>query len=259
MKGRVAAVAAGSAGLGYATAEALAREGADVFICSRSAERVDHAVRQLTAVGGGRIAGAAIDLSDAAGCTRLITETAERFGGPDCLLINTAGPRPGFALDADDETWQRAFEALVLSTVRLTRLAIPRMVARGGGRILAVTSTTIRQPIPDLVLSNSLRAAVTGFLKSAASEYAKDNVLINCLAPGRFATERVTSLDANRATAEGLPLAQVQQRSLADIPIGRYGDAQEYGAIAAFLLSFANTYLTGTHVYCDGGQLRAVL
>ena len=265
LRDRVAAVGGGTAGLGYATAEALLREGARVFICSRSPDRVRAAVERLSAVAvdrgapSGRVAGMALDLSQEDDCPRFIEETEARFGRLDCLLLNTGGPPHGYALDADDATWLRAFETLVLSTVRLTRMAIPRMLALGGGRILAVTSTSVRQPIPDLVLSNSLRGAVVGFLKSAANEYAARNVLINCLAPGRFATERVSSGDAVRAASEGLPVEEIRRRSLATIPAGRYGEAAEYGAVAAFLLSFANTYLTGSHVYCDGGQLRAVL
>jgi 3-oxoacyl-[acyl-carrier protein] reductase len=265
LRGRVAAVGGGSAGLGFATAVALLREGARVFICSRSAERVRAALQRLEGVareageGEGRVAGLALDLGRADDCTRLVEATEARFGRLDCLLLNTGGPPHGHAFDADDATWQQAFETLVLSAVRLTRLAVPRMRAQGGGRILAVTSTSVRQPIPDLVLSNSLRAAVVGFLKSAANECAEHNVLINCLAPGRFATERVLGADARRAAAEGLPLEEVRRRSLATIPAGRYGDAAEYAAVATFLLSFANTYVTGTHVYCDGGALRSTL
>jgi 3-oxoacyl-[acyl-carrier protein] reductase len=260
LRDRVAAVGGGTAGLGYATAEALLREGAKVVVCSRSAERVQAAVARLASVADpGRVVGLSADLATAEGCERLVGEAESRFGGLDCLLINTGGPPHGHALEADDAAWRAAFELLVLSTVRLTRLAVPRMVARGGGRILAVTSTSVRQPIPDLVLSNSLRAAVVGFLKSAASEYAAHNVLINCLAPGRFATERVAALDAQRAAAGGASPQEVQRASAAAIPAGRYGEAAEYGAVAAFLLSFANTYITGTHVYCDGGLLRTVL
>ena len=260
LRGKVAAVGGASAGLGYATAEELAREGAAVVIASRSAERIASAAERLRhAVPGADVLAVVADLSTPEGCAALIEGATAGYGGLDCLLLNGGGPKHGYALDADDAAWHTALDAVLLAVVRQMRLALPAMLARGGGRVLAVTSTSVRQPIPDLVLSNSLRAAVVGFLKSLANEYAARNVLINCLAPGRFGTERVLSADAARAERQGLSPEAEARRSMAQIPIGRYGEAPEYACAATFLLSFANTYMTGTHVYCDGGQLRTVL
>lgn len=256
----MAVVGGASAGLGYATAEELAREGAALVIGSRSAERIGAAAERLRlAVPGASVLPVVADLSTAEGCAALLDAAASEYGGLDCLLLNSGGPPHGLSLDGGDEVWRAAFESVLLTVVRQVRQAVPMMADRGGGRIVAVTSTSVRQPIPDLVLSNSLRAAVVGFLKGLANEYAASNILINCLAPGRFATARVVSADESRARRAGRDPEEEARRSRAAIPIGRYGDAAEFGRLAAFLLSFANTYTTGTHVYCDGGQLRTTL
>lgn len=260
MKGKVAVVGGASAGLGYAVAEELAREGALLVIGSRSAERIAEAAdRVRQAVPGAEVLPVTADLSTEEGCAALIGAATSAHGGLDGLLLNSGGPKHGHALDGNDDDWRAAFEAVVLTVVRQVRLAVPAMAARGGGRIVAVTSTSIRQPIPDLVLSNSLRAAVVGFLKSLANECAAQNVLINCLAPGRFATARVVSADLARARKTGVDPEEEARRSMAQIPIRRYGEAPEFARMAAFLLSFANTYTTGTHVYCDGGQVRTTM
>lgn len=257
LEGKVAAVGGGSAGLGLATAAELVREGANVVIASRSASRVREAAATLRRMGGrGEVTGLAADLATEEGCRALVDTAVQRHGGLDCLLLNAGGPAKGYALDADDAAWRLAFDLVVLSAVRQVRLAVPHMVARGGGRILAVTSTSVRQPIPDLVLSNALRSAVVTFLKSVANEYTARGVLVNCLAPGRIATERIVELDTARAQREGVPAEEIERRHLANIPAGRYGTAQEYGRVAAFLLSFANTYISGAHVYVDGGMVK---
>ncbi len=254
---RVAVIGGGSAGLGFATAAELAREGAHVVIASRSEARVHEAVESLRRLGGpGEVSGVAADLGTEAGCNTLFETAVARHGGVDCLLLNAGGPAKGYALDADDAAWRKAFELVVLSVVRQVRLAVPHMVARGGGRLLAVTSTSVRQPIPDLVLSNALRSAVVTFLKSVANEYTARGVLVNCLAPGRIATERIVQLDTARAAQEGVTADEITRRWLPNIPAGRYGRADEYGRVAAFLLSYANTYISGTHVYVDGGMVK---
>ena len=260
LRGKVAAIGGGSAGLGLATAMALAGEGASVVLASRSAARVQQAVSAVRAAsGGGDASGVVADLSTAEGCEAFLAAVQGRHGGLDCLLLNGGGPRQGLALETDDAGWRQAFEGVVLSVVRQVRLAVPLMLARGGGRIVAVTSTSVRQPIPDLVLSNALRAAVVGFCKCVANEYAARGVLVNCLAPGRIATERIVSLDAARSAREGIPPEEIERHHLAGIPAGRYGRPEEYGRAAAFLLSFANTYITGSHVYVDGGLVRSPL
>ncbi len=260
LNGRVVVVGGGSAGLGLATAVACAREGAAVVLGSRVAQRVAAAVDAVRRqVPGADVAGVVADLSQAEGCAGLIEAAVTRHGGLDGLLLNTGGPPAGRVLDADDATWTAAFEAVVLPIVRLTRLAVPRMRQRGGGRILAVTSTSVREPVGDLVLSGALRAAGVGFLKSLADACAPDGILVNALAPGRFATERIALLDGRRASESGRSLEAVQADLRRAIPLDRYGEPEEYGRAAAFLLSFANTYITGTHVYCDGGALRTVL
>ncbi len=260
LDGRVVVIGGGSAGLGLATAITCAREGAAVVLGSRSRERVAAAVDTVRRQApGADVHGVSADLSGAEGCAGLIEAAVARHDGLDALLLNGGGPPAGRALDADDATWTAAFEALVLSVVRQTRLAVPYMRRRGGGRILAVTSTSVRQPTADLVLSGALRAAAVGFLKSLADHCAPDGILVNALAPGRFATDRVRSLDTRRAADTGRSFEAVQADLIRAVPLGRYGDPEEYARLAAFLLSSANTYITGTHLYCDGGALRTVL
>lgn len=259
LQGRIALVTAASKGLGRASALALAREGCDLAICSRDEAAVSAAAEAIRQETGRRVLAMAADMSRADDIQRLIAATMAEYGGVDVLVSNTGGPAPGQFQDFDDQAWQGAFESLLLSAVRLTRAVLPSMRARGGGRILYITSGAVKQPIPNLILSNSLRAAVTGMMKTLSAEVARDGITVNCVAPGRIDTERVRSLDENAARRTGKEAVQVRAESAARIPAGRYGTPEEFGNAVAFLASGTASYITGTTLVVDGGNVNTLL
>lgn len=258
LRGKVAAVAAANQGLGYAVAEVMAREGARVCICGRRADAVEAAVATLRQDTGAEVAGLPVDLSTPDGPQRFVDATVRAFGGVDVLICNAGGPSPGTFDELDDSRWQAAFDLTLMSTVRLIRAALPSMRSRGGGRIAAITSTSVKQPIPGLLLSNSLRAAVTGLLKTVSAEFAKDGILVNAVAPGRINTSRVRQIDSDRAQRTGSSPDAVAADYQRAIDLGRYGEAEEFARAVAFVASWANTYQTGTVVSVDGGIVRSV-
>ncbi|MGY1680582.1 SDR family oxidoreductase [Geodermatophilus sp. SYSU D01176] len=258
LTGRVALVTAASKGLGRATATRLAAEGARVVVSSRGAEQLARTAAEIAEETGAQVESCPADVSDAADLDRLLRETRERLGGVDVLVNNAGGPRPGGFDALDDAAWQEAFELNLLSTVRLFRGVLPHMRAQGWGRIVTIASSSIRQPIDDLTLSNTFRVGLLGLAKSVALEVAGDGVLVNTLGPGRIATDRVATLDAARAERSGRPVEEVRAQQEAGIPVGRYGTAEEFAKVAAFLASGANTYVTGQHLLVDGGMVRAI-
>jgi 3-oxoacyl-[acyl-carrier protein] reductase len=250
---RRALVSGASRGLGRAIALALAAEGAEVIAVARSIERLNE-LQGLDQLGQGKITGQVCDLADASAIDGL----AAMMEHVDILVLNTGGPPPGPASDTPDAVWTKQFETMFLSAVRLTRLALPGMRKRRFGRILAVVSSGVIQPIPNLGVSNALRSALIGWAKTLASEVAGEGITVNCLAPGRIATDRVAELDQGRAKREGIDIEQVEKESRAAIPAGRYGDATEFASVAAFLASPQASYMTGGIVRVDGGMIRSV-
>ena len=258
LDGRVALVTAASKGLGRATATQLAAEGAKVMISSRGEEQLAKTAAEITEATGARVEYCAADVSDAADLARLVEETERRLGGVDVLVNNAGGPRPGGFEALDDAAWAEAFELNLMSTVRLIRGVLPHMRSQGWGRIVTIASSSIKQPIENLLLSNTYRVAILGLAKSLAIEFAPDGVLINTVGPGRIATDRVAGLDANRAKQVGISIEEVRAQTEKAIPLGRYGTAEEFGKVATFLVSGANTYLTGQHFLVDGGMVKAI-
>ena len=258
LTGRVALVTAASKGLGRATARQLAAEGARVMISSRGAEQLARTAAEIAEQTGARVEHCAADVSSAADLARLLAETEQRLGGVDVLVNNAGGPRAGGFDALDDAAWQEAFELNLLSSVRLVRGVLPHMRAQRWGRIVTIASSSIKQPIEDLLLSNSFRVALLGLAKTLAVEFAPDGVLINTLGPGRIATDRVATLDAGRASRAGVPVEDVRARAEAGIPLGRYGTPEEFAKVAPFLASGANTYVTGQAFLVDGGMVRAL-
>jgi 3-oxoacyl-[acyl-carrier protein] reductase len=258
LTGRVALVTAASKGLGRATATQLAAEGARVMISSRGADQLAQTAKEIADATGAQVEHCPADVSDAADLDRLLRETQERLGGVDVLVNNAGGPPPGGFDALDDAKWQQAFELNLLSTVRLFRGVLPHMREQRWGRIVTVASSSIKQPIDNLTLSNTLRVGLLGLAKSVALEVAPDGVLVNTIGPGRIATDRVASLDAGRAEKTGLSVEEVRAQSEAGIPLGRYGTAEEFAKVAAFLASGANTYVTGQNFLVDGGMVRAI-
>jgi 3-oxoacyl-[acyl-carrier protein] reductase len=246
---RRALVTGASRGLGRAIALALADEGADVIAVARNLDRLN----QLAA-SSGSITARACDLSDPVAIQGL----AEALASVDVLVLNTAGPPPSTAAETSDDAWSAQFEAMFLSAVRLTRLALPGMRKRGFGRIIAVVSSGVIQPIPNLGISNAIRLALVGWAKTLASEVAGQGITVNCVAPGRIATDRVAELDQGRARREGIGLDEVERQARAAIPAGRYGEAAEFASMATFLASTQASYITGSIVRVDGGMIRSV-
>jgi len=258
VSGRVALVCAASKGLGRASAEALARDGFRVAICSRGGPALHETAAAIHAAGAEAVAIEA-DLRKLDDIARVIDTTVRTFGGLDVLVTNTGGPPSGPFVSLDERAWADAIDSLLLSVVRLCRAAIPQMQARGGGRIINITSISVKQPIDGLVLSNALRAAVTGLAKTLATELAAHNILVNCVAPGYTRTDRVVELAEQTAAREGVSAALVESRIVEKIPLGRMGDAREFAAVVAFLASPAASYVTGATIQVDGGWTRGLV
>ena len=258
LAGRAALVTAGSSGLGYACAVELAREGARVALCSRELERAQDAAERITAQTGNEVLAFAADVSQPAELERLFGRLAELLGALDILICNAGGPPAGRFEALSEDQWAGAVQLTLMSVVRSVRLALPLMDQSGGGRILAITSSSAKQPIDNLTLSNTLRPAVQGLCKSLSLELAGHNVQVNTLAPGRIDTERIAVLDAAAAQLRGLTPAQVREASERGIPMGRLGQPGEFGRVAAFLCSPAAAYLNGVNLLIDGGAVMSV-
>jgi 3-oxoacyl-[acyl-carrier protein] reductase len=259
LKGKCAIVCAASKGLGKASARALAMEGASVVICARDADTLRGTATELQKATGSRVIPIAADVSKADDIDRLVASAATELGGIDVLVTNTGGPRSApFAAITDDE-WRAAIDSLLMSVVRLSRAVIPHMRRRGGGRLIHITSVSVKQPIDGLVLSNSLRAAVTGLSKTLASELAADGILVNAVAPGFTATDRVAELTEATARREGIPPDVVLRRTEERIPMKRMGTPDEFGAAVAFLASERASYITGVTLQVDGGFIRSLV
>lgn len=240
-------------------AAALAGEGANVAIFSRDEAAIEAAARDIEAVashGAQVLALAAADVADPEAAQRVVQATVEHFGGVDILYNNAGGPKPGYFDDLSDADWERAFELNLLSAVRLTRAVLPYMRQKGWGRIITGTSSAVRQPIENLMLSNSIRSATTAWSKTLSDQLAPHGITVNCLAPGRIKTERLVQLDEDAARRQGRSFEEVTAERLAAIPAGRYGEPEEFGAAAAFLASEPARYITGITLLVDGGQFR---
>jgi 3-oxoacyl-[acyl-carrier protein] reductase len=258
LKGKVAMVAGASRGLGFAVAEALARDGALVSMSSSNLASIDEAAKRISA-GGATVLGTVVDVRNADHITGWAEKTRERFGGIDLLFTNGGGPPSGAAVSFDDAAWQSAIDLLLFSALRMVRAVVPSMKARGGGAILMSTSASVKEPIPNLGLSTVLRASVSALSKTLALELAADKIRVNQIIPGRIDTDRVKSLDEIAARKQGITAEQAKTKAIGTIPMGRYGEAAEYGRVAAFVLSDAAAYMTGSTVQVDGGLIRSVL
>ncbi|VXC45169.1 SDR family oxidoreductase [Arthrobacter sp. 8AJ] len=260
--GRTVLVAASTGGLGLAVARALAAEGAKVAIVGRRRDRADEIVGELQAAYGGIPGFAAIaveaDLTVQGGVEAAVAQTESGLGPIDILVLNGPGPKPGAAATLGSEDIAAAFDTLVKPHQALVALTLPGMRERRWGRILAVGSSGVAAPLPNLAISNTGRAALAAYLKTLAAEVALDGVTVNLLLPGRIATDRVTELDQAAAKRRGTTLEEIRLESRKTIPARRYGEPAEFGAAAAFLCSAPASYITGVALRCDGGLIRSL-
>ncbi len=255
LKGKTALIIASSKGLGKAIASQLTAEGCNVMLTSRDATQLEKTRRELLTIARGQVKCHPCDITNIAEIKALIAETRNLLAPID-ILINNAGGPPGGGFDQlDDDAWQAAFELNLLSYVRIIREVLPDMKERGG-RIINVTSSSIKQPIPGLLLSNAFRMGILGLSKSLATELAPYNILVNTVAPGRIATDRTAYLDQLRADKRGVTREQVEQESLQNIPLQRYGDPEEFARVVCFLASGASSYVTGSTLMVDGGMVK---
>ncbi|MCZ7554142.1 MAG: 3-oxoacyl-ACP reductase [Anaerolineae bacterium UTCFX2] len=251
-------VTGGSSGLGFATALELAREGALVAVNSRDLGRIEQAIEKIKNETGQVAIAAAGDLTIASEPARIVTEAAETLGGLDLLLTNAGGPPQGKFETFDDEAWDNAVQLSFLSHVRLIRAALPYLRKSLAPSVLTVTSLSVKQPIPDLILSNSVRSATIGLTKSLALEIGGEGIRFNSILPAWTETERVQALMQHRALSRGTTIEEEIQRQAASSALGRMGRAEEFGRVAAFLLSPAASYLTGMMLSFDGGMYRGI-
>lgn len=256
LRNRVALVAASSKGLGRAVAMALAGEGARVMLISRDAQQLEQTRADIVEHTGVEVACCACDITDPEAITALVEATHQQLGRVDILVNNAGGPPGGGFEQLDDTAWQGAFELNLLSYVRLIRAFLPDLKEADGGRIINITSSSIKQPIPGLLLSNAFRMGLLGLGKSLAEELAPYGILVNTVGPGRIATDRTVYLDGLKAEKRGVPIEQVQEESRRAIPLQRYGDPDEFAKVVTFLASGASSYVTGTALMVDGGMVK---
>ena len=259
LKGKVALVAAASQGLGRAVAEELAAEGVALILCARHDAVLQQTCAAIAQAHGTPVLGLATDVADPAAVARLVQAGLVRFGRIDILVTNAGGPPAGTFATLNAAQWEAATHLLLTSVVELTRAVLPGMQERGWGRILNITSISVKQPVANLMLSNSLRAAVTGMARTLATEVAAQGITVNNILPGYTRTERVVGLAEAAATREGISPAEATARWEAEIPMRRLGEPREFAALAAFLCSERASYITGTSVPVDGGWIRSLL
>jgi 3-oxoacyl-[acyl-carrier protein] reductase len=258
LEGLVALVTASSKGLGRATALQLAAEGAKVVLCARGKEALE-ATRDEVAAVGAEVLAVRADLTVPEASQTLVKAAIERFGGLDILIANAGGPPPGGFQDLDEAAWQNAIDLTLMSVVRLCYAALPSLKASAQGSILAFTSVSVKQPLPNLVLSNSLRLGVTGLVKSLADEVAAEGIRVNAICPGWTRTDRVEQLLQDRATRGGTTVETEAAAVAQAIPLGRIGTPDEFARAAAFLVSPAASYITGVSLLVDGGMYRGAI
>ena len=258
LAGKVALVAASSKGLGKASALALAREGARVTICARTEADLDAAAAEISRETGAEVLAVPADVTSAAGIHSVVAATAERFGGVDVLVNNSGGPAKGQFADFTDEDWRRAFEVVTLNFVRFVREVVPHMRRQRWGRIVGIQSTSVKQPVQGIDLSNALRPGIAGLMKSLMPDLAKDGITINLVLPGMFLTSRIIA-GAGRSPEGDQALQAQLAPTAATIPVGRLGDPMELGSLVTFLASQQASYITGAVYQVDGGLTRSNL
>ncbi len=258
VRGKVAMIAASTKGLGYGIARELAKEGVQVAVASRSQENIKTAVESLRNETGARIEGFVCDMTKRGSIEDWIGRVIDTFGTIDMAVANAGGPPPGTFDEIEESGWENAYNLTLMSTVRLIRGVLPAMRAKKAGSILTITSSTVKEPLDSLLLSNVFRSGVTSLVKTMSRSLASEGIRINNLMPGRFDTDRVQQLDGSIARQKDI--SYTNQRHLMEqaIPLKRYGTTEEFGKAASFLLSDAASYITGASIIIDGGTMKTV-
>ena len=259
LRDRVAVVLAASKGMGFAVASGLAREGCRVAICARRKPELERAAVSIERETGRPVFRRPLDVYRTASIGPFLSAVGKHWAPPDILVVNGGGPPPGAPLDLADRDWKKAARSTLLSAISWMRAVAPGMMRRGWGRILAIESLSIKQPIDNLALSNTMRAGVAGFVKSLARAAAPRGVTVNVLCPGMMRTDRLRELAGVRAKQAGVSVDEIYRRMAAEIPAGRIGDPEEFAAAAVFLASDPARYITGTALQVDGGACRGLL
>ncbi len=259
LKGKVAIVAASSKGMGKATAMGLAAEGARVTILARGEADLANAAQEVRESWRAEVLAVPADVTKHDDVKRVVRETVARWGTVNILVNNAGGPPPGVFDDMDDAKWQSAFELNLLSTVRLVREVLPHMRKAGGGAIINIQSTSVKAPIENLILSNSIRPGVIGLAKSLSLELGKDKIRVNNVLPGAILTDRLRDVMAGQAQKRGKSLEELQRAREADIPLGHLGDPEDVANMIVFLASDRARYITGVTVQVDGGLVRSMM
>jgi len=251
-------VAAASEGIARAAAQKFAAEGAHLAICSRDPGKIAKAADEIRAISNNPLIAEAVDVTDEAAVGRFVTRVEEQFGSVDVCVVNAGGPPARMFLETTTEEWQRALQLNLLSTIAFCRAVIPGMQQRAWGRIVTITSVSVRQPIGDLIYSNTVRAGVLGLLKSLSNEFGKDGITVNNVAPGYTLTDRMHKLIAARAGAAGISENEYLAKLMADAPLRRAGRADEVADAIVFLASERASYITGQTLLVDGGIYRGI-
>lgn len=257
LKGKNAIITGSSQGLGFAVAEELAREGANVLICGRNDDTLEAAKTKLSEHGT-KVVGVTADISRPEGIDHVLTMADAALGHVDILCMSTGGPPSGNFADVTPEDFTRSANDLIESLVRLIKGVVPDMQERKWGRVLAVTSMSAAQPVDNLILSNTMRAGITGLMKSLANEYGRDGLTFNALMPGFTETGRMESVLRNAADAKGISYDAAKDAAMQDVPLKRVGQPEEFAALAAFLASERASYITGTSIPVDGGYIKGI-
>ena len=258
IKGRTALVGGGSQGLGLAVARGLAAEGCNLALCARSEASLNQAAQAISAEFGVEVLAQPVDLAAPGAAAGFAQAAAERFGRVDILVNNAGGPPAGNFLSLDEAAWRQAVELTLLSALAMTRTLLPAMMANGWGRVINMTSVSVRQPLPGLILSNSVRAAVVGWAKTLADEVGASGVTVNNVLPGWIHTERVERLLKHREETEGISREQALSAVVAGIPLGRLGRPEEFADLVVFLASERAAYINGASYLIDGGLHRGL-
>lgn len=259
IENRTALVAGGSQGLGLAVARGLAAEGCNLAICARGKDALEAAADGISKDFKVEVFWQAVDLNDGEAAARFATQVMEKFGSLDILINNAGGPPAGGFAENDESVWRRAIDLTLFSALTLTRTALPSMRANKWGRIINMTSVSVKQPVAGLMLSNSVRAALVSWGKALADEVAGDNITVNNVMPGWMLTKRVDELLEHRSQTLGISKEQAAEQVVAGIPLGRMGKPEEFGALVVFLASEPASYITGVSYLIDGGLHRGMM